>query len=109
MKYLLLFKSDVDEVPACKQLAEMAPLVDELKKSGVLLSTEGLHPTNRGAKVRLAGGKLSATDGPFAEAKEIVAGYVLVNVRSKAEAVELAGRFLAVAGQGWGEVREVIE
>ena len=109
MRYMLIFKADKDGVPACKDLAEMGTLMDELKQSGVLLGTEGLQPTSSGARVRLAGGKFTTTDGPFAEAKELIAGFALVRVNSKDEAVELSKRFLRVAGEGASEIREVIE
>ena len=87
----------------------MQKLMSELKNSGVLLATQGLMSSNSGARVRLSSGKLSVKDGPFAEAKELVAGVVLVEVRSKADAVELAKRFLAIAGGGEGDVLQVLE
>jgi hypothetical protein len=108
MKYLILFKSDTDSIPACKDKAEMGGLIGELQQSGALLATEGLHPTHRGALVKLHAGEAKVTDGPFAEAKEIIAGFVLLDVPSKAEAVRLSQRFLTIAGTGTAEVREVI-
>ena len=87
----------------------MAKLIGELKQSGVLLSTEGLLPSESGARVRSSGGRLTVTDGPFAEAKELIAGVALVRVTSKAEAVELAKRFLTIAGGGESDVLQVIE
>lgn len=113
MRYLLTFTSD-EPAPAgasaCKQyLPEMARLTEELKAAGVILATEGLLPPDRGARVSLARGKLAVLDGPFAEAKEVVAGFALVRVASKAEAVELAGRFLTIAGGGRCDVLEVFE
>ena len=65
---------------------------EELTKAGVLLALEGLHPTSDGARIHFAGGKPVVTDGPFAEAKEIVGGYWLIETRSKAEAIEWASR-----------------
>ena len=113
MRYLMTFASDEAPPPgvsACKQdLPEMARLTEELKAAGVLLATEGLLPPDRGARVSVAGGKLTVLDGPFAEAKEVVAGFALVRVASKAEAVALAGRFLTIAGGGRCDVREVFE
>ena len=109
MKYLLMFQSDTDAIPACKAKAEMGPLVEELTRHGVLLATEGLYPTARGARVRLNGKSFAVSDGPFAESKELVAGFVLVKVNSKEQAVQLARRFLQVAGEGNCEIREVIE
>jgi len=113
MRFLLLFKTDKPPepgVPPCKQnLPEMAKLIGELKDAGVLLSTEGLQPPAKGARVKLSAGKLKVTDGPFAEAKEMIAGVALVQVKSKAEAIELAKRFITIAGEGESEIFEVME
>jgi hypothetical protein len=113
MRFMLLFKPDKEPEPgvhACKQnLPEMAKLIGELRQSGVLLSTEGLLPSESGARVRFSGGKMTVTDGPFAEAKELIAGVALVKVNSKADAVDLARRFLTIAGGGEGDVLEVAE
>jgi hypothetical protein len=113
MRYLMTFTSAEPPRPgesACKQnLPEMARLTEELKAAGVLLATEGLLPPDRGARVALSAGKLVVHDGPFAEAKEVVAGFALVRVASKAEAVALAGRFLTIAGGGRCDVLEVLE
>src|SRR5262245_57412527 len=104
MRFMMLFNSDEAPPPgvsACKQhLPEMAKLMGELTAAGVVLSTEGLLPSARGARVSFARGKLAVTDGPFAEAKEVIAGFCLVRLPSKAEAVQLAGRFLTIAGGG---------
>jgi hypothetical protein len=110
MRYMIMFKTEKDHegVPVCKDTTEMQRFIGELARDGVVLSTEGLYPSERGARVRLAGGKVSVMDGPFTETKELVAGYVLVEVPSKEEATALAGRFLGVAGEGTAEVREVI-
>ena len=110
MRYVIRFKNDRDtevDVPPCQHLDAMVRLNEELTRSGVLLATEGLYPSEVGARVRLSNGKLAVKDGPFAEAKELIAGLALVEVGSKEEAVELAGRFLAVAGTGAAEVRRV--
>ena len=111
MRFMLMFKSDQPVEPGtspCKQqLPEMAKLMDELKRSGVLVFTEGLMPSDTGARVRMSGGKLTVRDGPFSEAKELVAGFAVVEVKSKAEAVDLAKRFLAIAGGGESDVLEV--
>jgi len=113
MRYMMLFKPDQPPEPGvspCKQqLPEMAKLMGQLKKSGVLVATEGLMPSDTGARLRLSDGKLTVRDGPFAEAKELVAGFAIVNVKSRAEAVELAKRFLTIAGGGESDVLEVME
>lgn len=113
MRYMMLFKPNKDPEPGvspCKQqLPEMAELMNDLRKSGTLLASEGLLPSDTGARVRLTDGRLTIRDGPFAEAKELVAGFAIVDVKSKAEAVELARRFLSIAGGGESDILEVME
>jgi hypothetical protein len=111
MRYMILFKTekDAEGIPPCKDLAEMQDFIAELTDAGVVLATEGLYPSDRGARVRVSGGRTVAVDGPFTEAKELIAGFVMVRAASRAEAVELAGRFLGVAGEGTAEVRELID
>jgi hypothetical protein len=84
--------------------AEMGKLVDELARAGVLLATGGL---DHGAHIRSAGGKVTITDGPFTEAKEVIVSFALIDVRSKEEALELSKRFWQIAGDGEGDVRQV--
>ncbi len=112
MRFMIMFKNDMDtevDVPPCLDLDEMGGLMHELAQSGILLATEGLQPSAKGARVRVTGGRRSVVDGPFTEAKELIAGFALVRVGSKAEAVDLAERFLRVAGFGTAEVREAFE
>jgi len=113
MRFMMIFKPEGDiepGVPPCKQnIPEMAALVDELVNARVLIATEGLQPRAKGANVRLSGGKVTVTDGPFVEAKELVAGFALVDVPSKQAAVELAQRFLAIAGGGESIIRQIYE
>src|SRR5258708_29902314 len=97
------------DVPACKELSAMGDLIGELTASGILLATEGLQPSSKGARVRRADGKITVTDGPFTEAKELIAGFALIKVNSKEEAIELTKRFLSIAGEGESEIREVME
>jgi hypothetical protein len=113
MRYMLTFKTDEEPKPglsACKEyLPEMAKLMCELKQAGVIVSTEALLPSSTGARLTYSRGNVAVTDGPFAEAKEIVAGFCVVNVASKAEAVELGRKFLTIAGEGRCEILEVFE
>jgi hypothetical protein len=81
---------------------------DELVKSGAMLAGDGLHPISKGARVEFPGGKATVTDGPFTEAKEVVGGYWLIEVKSKEEAVEWASRCPAEDGNII-EVRQVYE
>lgn len=80
----------------------------ELTKAGVLLALDGLHPPSMGARVTFSGGKATVTDGPFAEAKEVLGGYWLIQVKSKAEAIEWAKRAPMPDGE-FIEVRQVQE
>jgi hypothetical protein len=111
MKFLCIYKPSVAEgtPPTQEHMAEMGKLVEEGFKTGWLLSTEGCLPSAMGARVRLANGKFSVTDGPFTESKELIGGFAIVQANSKAEAVELTRRFLKVAGDGETEIRQVFE
>src|SRR5262249_33271955 len=82
-------------------MAEMGKLIEEMTRTGVLVSTAGLRPTAEGFRVRLSGGKMRVTDGPFTEAKEVIGGYAILEAKSKAEALELTKRFLQVQGDEW--------
>jgi len=91
-------------------MAKMGKLIEDEMKAGTLLATEGCLPTALGARVRISGGKLTVTDGPFTEAKEVVGGFALLRANSKEEAIELAKNFLKVAGHdGECELRQVYE
>jgi hypothetical protein len=90
-------------MPAADAVAKMMKFNEELQKAGVLLALDGLHPPSAGARVSFSGGKATASDGPFAEAKEVVGGYWMIDVRSKAEAIEWAKR----APMGDDEIIEV--
>ena len=71
----------------------------------MLLATDGLQPSSKGARVRISDGKFTVTDGPFTETKELVAGFAIVQAKSKQDAIELAKRFLKVVGEGESEIR----
>jgi hypothetical protein len=115
MKFLCLYKpadtkkTEAGGPPSQQQIAEMGKFIAEMSKSGALLATEGCLPSSAGARVRLSKGKVTVTDGPFTEAKELIAGFALIQAKSKAEAVELTKRFLEVAGDGESEIRQVYE
>src|SRR5262245_60518565 len=91
--------------PSQNKIADMGQLIAEMVKAGVLLATDGLLPSSKGARVRLSNGKFMVTDGPFIEAKELIAGFAIIRVGSKAEAFEWSKRFLTVAGDGESEIR----
>jgi hypothetical protein len=113
MRILGLLKADADSEagapPSAELMERMGTFIEEVSKAGVLLATDGLHPSSRGKRVRLAGGKVTVIDGPFTESKELIASYALFQVNSMDEAVEWTTRFLKVLGEGECELRPVFE
>src|SRR5215813_11751212 len=110
MRFLSIYKTvERNSPPTQEEMAAMGKLVEEGMKAGWLLSTEGCLPTSLGARVRRSGGKLSVTDGPFTEAKEMVGGFAIMQVNSKEEAIGLARKFLQVVGEGECELRQLYE
>ncbi|MBA3319324.1 MAG: hypothetical protein H0T50_14695 [Gemmatimonadales bacterium] len=107
MRFMTLYKSgrESDTPPSPEEMAKVGRLIEEMTRAGVLLSTDGLQPSSKGARVRISEGKLSVVDGPFAETKELISGYAIVEARSKEHAIELTKRFLEVMGEGESEVR----
>jgi len=95
-------------MPDAKAVAAMMKYNESLQKAGVLLSLDGLHPPSMGARVTFSGGKPKVTDGPFAEAKEVLGGYWMIQVKSREEAVEWAKRCPASDNE-MIEVRQVLE
>ena len=95
-------------MPEAEAVARMMKYNEELQKAGVLLALDGLHPPSTGARVSFSGGTPKVTDGPFAEAKEVVGGYWVIQVRSKEEAIEWAKR-APMDDNGIIEVRQVQE
>jgi hypothetical protein len=96
--------------PSAQLMQDMGKLIDELTRAGSLISTAGLRPTSEGVRVRLRNGKLSSTDGPFTETKEVIGGYAVLEANSMQEALELTRRFLRVHGDEWDiecEVRQL--
>jgi hypothetical protein len=110
-RYMVFVKGDekyeAGAMPSEQELAEMGKFNEELVKAGVMLDGDGLHPTSKGARVRYGGEKPTVTDGPFTEAKEIVAGYWIWQVKSKEEAVEWLKR--APFREGEVELRQFFE
>jgi len=106
MRHLILIKhsEDVRNLPFPPGLNDaMGPFITEAMKNGVILDTAGLTPTAKGARVRSENGKLQVTDGPFTEAKEIVGGYVMVEAKSRDEAIEFAKQFMELHRVHWPE------
>jgi hypothetical protein len=92
MRFMVIVKANKDSeagvMPTEKMLADMGKFNQELADAGVMLAGEGLHPSSKGARVKFSGGKTTVIDGPFAETKELVAGFWLWKVKSKEEAIE---------------------
>jgi len=110
MKFLSMYKSVERGVPPSQEeMAKMGKLVEEGFKAGWLLATEGCLPSALGARVRNSSGKVTVTDGPFTEAKELVGGFAILRANSKAEAIQLAKDFLQVVGEGECELRQIYE
>jgi hypothetical protein len=111
MRFLCLYKPSKAEgaPPMQQEIERMGKLVEEGMKSGTLLATEGCLPSAKGARIRLADGKFNVTDGPFTESKELIAGFALIQTKSKAEAIEYTKAFLKVAGDGETEIRQIFE
>lgn len=93
--------------PTAEEMEAMGAFIGEMAQSGKLLMTDGLLPSSHGAKVRSSNGKLTVTEGPFTETKDLIGGFAIIEADTKQEAVELAKKFLRVAGDGESEVREM--
>ena len=111
MRFMLIVKasdqSEAGVLPTEKELADMGKFNEQMIKNGMMLAGEGLQASSKGARVTFKGGKPTVVDGPFAETKELVAGFWLIQAKSKEEAVEWARRVPFVDGQI--EVRQVFE
>ena len=116
MRFMMIVKSSKDceagKLPGEELLAAMGEYNKELMKAGVLVDLSGLQPSSKGARVKFSGGKTTVMDGPFAETKELMGGYWIIEVKSKAEAIEWAKRVPAPHGEdqdGEIEVRQFYE
>jgi hypothetical protein len=114
MRFMMLMipkgyeKATPGTMPDAKAVGAMMKYNEELQKAGVLLALEGLHPPSMGARVSFAGGKPNVTDGPFAEATEVLGGFWMIQVKSKEEAIQWASRCPAAANEVI-EVRQIQE
>jgi hypothetical protein len=110
MRFLCLYKPGTperDTPPTEQEMATMGKLIEDMSKAGVLLGTEGCLPSSKGVRLTIDSGKFSVTDGPFPETKELIAGFCLLQVKTKAEAIEWCKRFLNVVGEGQSEIRQL--
>jgi len=114
MRFMMIIKATKDSeagiLPKEELLAAMAKYNEELVKAGVMLDGNGLQPSSKGARIRLSGSKRTIIDGPFAETKELIAGYWLIQVKSREEAIEWAKRVPDCEGEtGEIEIRQLFE
>jgi hypothetical protein len=110
MRFLSIYKCvERTTPPSAEEMARMGKMIEEGMKSGKLLATEGCLPSALGARVRISDGKITVTDGPFAEAKEVVGGFAILQANSREDAVEDAKEFLKVMGTGETEIRQLFE
>ena len=114
MRFMAIVKADENSeagiMPSEKLLAEMTAYNEQLVKAGVMLAGEGLHPSSRGARVRFSGSKRTVIDGPFAETKELIAGFWILQVKSREEAIEWIKRCPnPMEGESEIEIRQVFE
>lgn len=103
MRFLSMIRIDEKsgQKPSQKLMDDMGKLIEEMTRTGALVRTAGLGPTAEGVRVRSRHGKLTVTDGPFLETKEVIGGYAVLEAKSMKEAIELTRRFLAVHGDEW--------
>jgi hypothetical protein len=115
MRFMVMVKankdSEADVMPSKEMLESMGKFNEEMVKAGVMLAGEGLQASSKGARIRFNQGKPTVTDGPFSEAKELVAGFWIIQVKSKQEAIEWMKRCPPPMGNGAGEleIRQVFE
>jgi len=116
MRFMIIVKatkeSEAGVMPEESRMAEMATYHEELAKAGLLLDASGLQPTSKAARIKYSGEKHTVIDGPFAETKELIAGYTIIQAKSRAEAMEWALRFPNPAGKGKEaeiEIRQLFE
>ena len=109
MRFLSMIRVDekTGQQPSERLMNEMGKLMEELTRSGALVSTAGLRPTKEGVRVRSRYGRLSKTEGPFTETKEVIGGYAILEAPSLQEAIGLTERFLRVHGDEWDVECEV--
>jgi hypothetical protein len=120
MRFMMIVKANKDyeagRPPSPELMAAIGKLTEEGMKSGVVLSNGGLLPSAKGARIRVGGGKLTVTDGPFAETKELVGGFAIIQANSRQEAIEEGSRFMQIhadvlgpAYEGELEVRQMYD
>jgi hypothetical protein len=116
MRFMMIVKASKDseagKMPSEELLTAMGKYNDELMKAGALVDLSGLHPSSKGARIKFSGGKRMVIDGPFAETKELIAGFWIIQVKSREEAIDWAKRVPAPHGEGAEgeiEIRQLFE
>src|SRR3954447_22778037 len=110
MKFLMTYQQRPDAPPpTAAQMAKIGAYTEKNMKAGIVVMTGGLVRPTRGIQIKCESGKVSVTDGPFAETKELIDGFALVEVASRDEAIRVAGEFMQIAGDGVGEILQVFE
>ena len=113
MRFLLVHRIDERSPtaydPGPEAMASMGKLLGEMTNAGVLLAADGALHSSKGARIRFSGGKRTVTDGPFTEAKEVIGGFAVIQVRSKDEAIEWSSRFAEVVGDVEVELRQLYD
>ena len=109
MQFLMIYTPDDDTPPSPEKMAAIGKFGEDAAKTGKIVATGGMFPSAFGARVRLTGDQFVVTDGPFPESKEVMAGWVILKVDSKEEAIESARQFMLVAGDGEGEIRQLTD
>ena len=115
MRFMIIRKADAETeagvMPSEQLLTDMMKYNEEMVRAGVMLAGEGLHPSAKGLRVKFSGGKPVLIDGPFAETKELIAGFTMIQVKSREEAIEWVKRWPAIDGHGAAELelRQVFE
>lgn len=112
MRFMVIVKASAESesgvMPTTEMLSEMGKFNEQLVKAGIMLAGEGLQPSSKGARIKFQGGKATVTDGPFAETKELVAGFWLIQAKSKEEAIEWMSR-APFDGGNEIELRQIFE
>lgn len=116
MRFMMMVKADknseAEVMPSAKLMADMGRFNEEMVKAGVMLAADGLHASSKGCRVKFSRGRRTVTDGPFAETKELIAGFWIIDVKSKEEAIEWARRCPDPMGEGEEaeiEIRQIFE
>ena len=113
MRFMLIRKADKDTeagiIPSAEFMDAMQKYNQEMARAGVFLDGVGLRASSKGARVKMSGGKPSVTDGPFAETKELIAGFTLIQVKSREEAIEWARRWPPIDADAEIEIRQLFE